>query len=112
LAATVPAQPGIFVTQSHKFAVHRIPVEGCGAREYSVITQAQPLPTGAKMNFTKNKEAVVVVAIILALGTSYAVSAVSIRHARIAATSTEAPIPVVTITAKRMTAAEKALYAE
>lgn len=62
------------------------------------------------MNIAKNMEAIFVAAIVVASATSFATAAVPAhRSAPVAAVKSEAaPMPTVTVTAKRLTAAEKA----
>lgn len=62
------------------------------------------------MNIAKNMEAIFVAAIVVASATSFATAAVPVRHSVPAVVvKTEATaLPTVTVTAKRLTAAEKA----
>jgi hypothetical protein len=65
------------------------------------------------MNIAKNMEAIFVAAIVVASATTFATAAVpahavSAAPAPIAAKAETSKMPVVTITAKRLTAAEKA----
>jgi hypothetical protein len=61
------------------------------------------------MNIAKNMEAIFVAAIVVISATSFATAAVPAAHAAPAAVKADAAkMQVVTITAKRLTAAEKA----
>lgn len=64
------------------------------------------------MNIAKNMEAIFVAAVVVIGFTSYATAAVPAHHAAhaaaVVAQADNARMPVVTITAKRLTAAEKA----
>jgi hypothetical protein len=62
------------------------------------------------MNIAKNMEAIFVATVVVIGATSFATAAVPVvRTAPVAAIKTEAtPMPTVTVTAKRLTAAEKA----
>jgi hypothetical protein len=64
------------------------------------------------MNIAKNMEAIFFVAIALVSATGFATaSAPKALNSRAAAT-TQAPMQVVTVTAKRLSAAEKAAFAQ
>ena len=63
------------------------------------------------MNIAKNMEAIFVAALVIVGATSIATAAVPARHhhnAVVVAQADNAKMPVVTITAKRLSAAEKA----
>lgn len=60
------------------------------------------------MNIAKHMEAIAIVAITLACVTSYALAAIPAHHAASAEFVNDNTIHTVTITAKRLTAAEKA----
>jgi hypothetical protein len=61
------------------------------------------------MNIAKNMEAIFVAAIVVISATSFATAAVPVTHAApVAAKADATKMQVVTITAKRLTAAEKA----
>ena len=65
------------------------------------------------MNIAKNMEAIFIAAVVLAGAASFATAAVPAAASAPAATAAvkPAPMPVVTITAKRLSAAEKAALA-
>ncbi|RZT05827.1 hypothetical protein SAMN05216319_4877 [Duganella sp. CF402] len=61
------------------------------------------------MNIAKNMEAIFVAAVVIASATTFATAAVNEPAAAVVAVKAEASVlPTVTVTAKRLTAAEKA----
>jgi hypothetical protein len=61
------------------------------------------------MNIAKNMEAIFVAAVVIASATTFATAAVNEPVAAVVAVKAEASVmPTVTVTAKRLTAAEKA----
>ena len=78
-----------------------------GAQDYSDYIETQPLK-GHCMNILKHMEAVFIATVALAVSGSYLIDTLPQANAKpVATASAVGPIPVVVISAKRMSAQEK-----
>jgi hypothetical protein len=87
-------------------------VERQGRAGYSEHIEAAITHRSHIMNIAKNMEAIFFVAIALVSVTGFATASADAPASRASAAAFEAPMQVVTVTAKRLSAAEKAAVAQ
>jgi len=78
-------------------------------RGYSVVTPTQPAK-GNKMNIAKHMEAIFVATVTLACAVSYTMSPATPPQSSQSVVLSDATVRTVTITAKRLTPAQKAKF--
>jgi hypothetical protein len=95
-----------------KYAFRRNPVELQGRAGYSEHIENTFTPRSHIMNIAKNMEAIFFVAIALISATSFATAGASAPAGATTAVAAQGKMQVVTVSAKRLTAAEKAAFAQ